>query len=115
VIFLLCYVLLFTDPPLTGLVGWLAMPARQSGHFLFEPNGCDALTNPSNDYEEAIEVGYDQARKIVLLAVCGLAPVALAMFPTLLGLFAAPVTWTEFIAMSALSSSRPASAAACFA
>ena len=41
VIFLVCYALLFKDPPLAGLVGWLAMLTRQTGHFFFEPSCTD--------------------------------------------------------------------------
>jgi hypothetical protein len=96
-IFLVCYGLLFTDPAMAGLVGWLAMLTRQTGHFFFEPNGYDAVNKVSNEYKEAIKVGYNQSRKIVLLVVWGLAPVALFVFPTLFGLFSSPVTRLDFI------------------
>lgn len=56
-IFLGCYALLFKDAALAGLVGWLAMLTRQSGHFFFEPNGFDAVNNLTNEYKEAIKVG----------------------------------------------------------
>lgn len=88
--FLVCYALLFTDPALAGLIGWLAMLTRQTGHFFFEPNGYDVINGASNDYKEAIKVGYNQNRKIVLLAVWAFAPVALLLDPTLLGVFSAP-------------------------
>jgi hypothetical protein len=97
VIFLICYGLLFTDPALAGLVGWLAMLTRQTGHFFFEPNGYDAVNKVTNEYKEAIKVGYNQSRKIVLLVVWGLAPVALFAFPTLFGLFSPPATRLDFI------------------
>lgn len=96
-IFLVCYALLFRDPALAGLVGWLAMLTRQTGHFFFEPNGYDAVNHVSNDYKEAIKVGYNQTRKIVLLVVWGLMPVALMLSPTLFGLFAAPTTRMDFV------------------
>jgi hypothetical protein len=96
-IFLFCYALLFRDPALAGLVGWLAMLTRQTGHFFFEPNGYDAANGVSNDYKEAVKVGYNQKRKIVLLVVWGLVPVALVLAPTLFGLFAAPVARMDFI------------------
>ncbi|MHB0767869.1 hypothetical protein [Bradyrhizobium sp. 5.13L] len=86
-IFLLCYALLFIDPALAGIVGWLAMLTRQTGHFFFEPNGYDAVNGVSNEYKEAIKVGYNQTRKIILLLVWGSAPVALYFYPTLFGLF----------------------------
>jgi hypothetical protein len=90
IIFLGCYALLFKDPALAGIVGWLAMLTRQTGHFVFEPNGYDAVNDVSNDYKEAVKVGYNQTRKIILLLVWGSAPVALYVYPTLFGLFAAP-------------------------
>lgn len=67
VIFLACYALLFKDPALAGLVGWLAMLTRQTGHFFFEPSGYDAVNDVSNAYKEAVKVGYNQTRKIILL------------------------------------------------
>jgi hypothetical protein len=90
VIFLGCYALLFKDPALAGLVGWLAMLTRQTGHFFFEPNGYDAVNDVSNDYKEAVKVGYNQTRKIILLLVWGSAPIALYFYPTLFGLFDPP-------------------------
>ncbi|MDU6725188.1 MAG: cbb3-type cytochrome c oxidase subunit I, partial [Bradyrhizobium sp.] len=93
VIFLVCYALLFKDPAMAGLVGWLAMLTRQTGHFFFEPNGYDHVNDVTNDYKEAVKVGYNQTRKIVLLTVWGLVPVALFLFPTLFGLFAGIAYW----------------------
>ncbi|MGJ4890743.1 hypothetical protein ACQR1Y_21280 [Bradyrhizobium sp. HKCCYLRH3099] len=97
VIFLVAYALLFKDPAMAGLVGWLAMLTRQTGHFFFEPNGYDHVNDVTNDYKEAVKVGYNQSRKIALLTVWGLVPVALFAFPTLFGLFDPPVTRTDFI------------------
>ncbi|WP_024506102.1 Mpo1-like protein [Bradyrhizobium sp. ARR65] len=97
VIFLACYALLFKDPATAGVVGWLAMLTRQTGHFFFEPNGYDSMNQATNEYKEAIKVGYNQNRKIVLLIVWGLAPVALFFFPTLFGIFAPPVARFDFV------------------
>ncbi|MBR0835245.1 hypothetical protein JQ612_18830 [Bradyrhizobium manausense] len=97
VIFLGCYAMLFRDPALAGLVGWLAMLARQTGHFFFEPNGYDAVNDVSNEYKEAVKVGYNQTRKIILLLVWGSAPIALYVDPTLFGLFAPPADRADFI------------------
>ncbi|MGJ4948963.1 hypothetical protein [Bradyrhizobium sp. HKCCYLS20291] len=97
VIFLVCYALLFKDPAIAGLVGWLAMLTRQTGHFFFEPNGYDHVNDVTNDYKEAVKVGYNQTRKIVLLTVWGLVPVALFAFPSLFGLFDAPVSRMDFV------------------
>lgn len=97
IIFLGAYALPFKDAALAGLVGWLAMLTRQSGHFFFEPNGFDAINNATNEYKEAIKVGYNQTRKIVLLIVWGSAPLALFVFPTLFGLFAEPASRLDFV------------------
>jgi hypothetical protein len=97
VIFLGCYALLFKDPALAGLTGWLAMLTRQTGHFFFEPNGYDAVNNVTNEYKEEIKVGYNQNRKIVLLIVWGSVPVLLFFFPTLFGIFSAPAGRLDFI------------------
>lgn len=97
VIFLGCYALLFEDAALAGLVGWLAMLTRQTGHFFFEPNGYDAVNNATNEYKEAIKVGYNQHRKIVLLIVWGSAPLLLFVFPTLFGAFPPPAGRIDFI------------------
>ncbi len=96
-IFLACYALLFKDPALAGLVGWLAMLTRQTGHFFFEPNGYDTVNKATNEYKEAVKVGYNQKRKIVLLIVWGVVPVALFVHPTLFGLFAAPIDRMDFV------------------
>lgn len=96
-IFLVCYALLAKDPAIAGLVGWLAMLTRQTGHFFFEPNGYDAVNDVTNEYKEAIKVGYNQYRKIVLLIVWGLAPLALFLFPTMFGLFVPPAGRIEFV------------------
>jgi hypothetical protein len=97
VIFLACYALLLEDPALAGLVGWLAMLTRQTGHFFFEPNGYDAVNDVSNDYKEAIKVGYNQNRKIVLLVVWGLVPLPLFLDPRLFGLFPEATDRFDFI------------------
>jgi len=97
IIFLGCYALLFTDAAIAGIVGWLAMLTRQTGHFFFEPNGYDAVNDVSNDYKEAVKVGYNQTRKIILLLVWGSAPVALYVYPTLFGLFDPPADRFDFV------------------
>lgn len=97
VIFLGCYALLARDPALAGIIGWLAMLTRQTGHFFFEPNGYDAVNDVSNEYKETIKVGYNQTRKIILLLVWGSAPIALYVYPTLFGLFDPPADRFDFI------------------
>lgn len=113
VIFICCYALLFNDPPLAGLVGWLAMLTRQSGHFFFEPNGYDAANSATNQYKEEIKVGYNQHRKIVLLVVWGMAPLALFIFPTLFESSRRPPAGSTLSVMSEPSGWLSALVAAC--
>jgi hypothetical protein len=88
--FLSAYVLIFTDPVAAALTGWLAaMVSRQLGHFFFEPKGYDEVNQATHEYKESIKVGYNLKRKIVLLTIWALAPVALYVDPTLFGFFAA--------------------------
>ncbi|MCA1852455.1 MAG: DUF962 domain-containing protein [Beggiatoa sp.] len=86
--FLCAYVLLFTDPAAAALVGWLvAMVSRQIGHFFFEPKGYDEVNHATHEHKEAIKVGYNLRRKVVLLGIWAASPPALYVDPTLLGIF----------------------------
>ena len=86
--FLVAYLMLFKDPVAAALIGWLvAMVSRQSGHFFFEPKGYDEVNQASHEHKEAIKVGYNLRRKVILHLVWVLAPVALWLNPTLFGLF----------------------------
>jgi hypothetical protein len=96
-IFLYCYLMVFKDPAVAGLVGWLAMLTRQTGHFFFEPNGYDQVNRATNAFKEEVKVGYNQRRKIVLLLVWASAPLALYLDPTLFGVFAPHTSRFEFI------------------
>jgi hypothetical protein len=88
--FLCAYALLFTHPVAAALVGWLvAMTSRQVGHFFFEPKGYDHVNEATHEYKEEIKVGYNLRRKVVLLSIWALSPLALLADPTLLGLFEA--------------------------
>ena len=88
--FLSAYVLIFTDPVAAALTGWLAaMVSRQLGHFFFEPKGYDEVNQATHEYKESIKVGYNLKRKIVLLTIWALAPVALYVDPTQFGFLAA--------------------------
>ncbi len=89
--FLVAYAMLFVDPVAAALLGWgVAMVTRQSGHFFFEPKGYDRVNRATHEHKEAIKVGYNLKRKIVLHAVWALVPVALLVNPTLFGLFDTP-------------------------
>ena len=86
--FLVAYAFLFKDPAVAGLIGWLvSMTTRQSGHFFFEPLGYDEVNQASQEHKEAIKVGYNLRRKIVLIAIWAASPLLLLLDPSLLGLF----------------------------
>jgi hypothetical protein len=73
-----------------ALIGWLvSMATRQSGHFFFEPLGYDHVNQATNEYKEAIKVGYNLQRKIILISIWALAPLSLFVDPTMLGIFEA--------------------------
>jgi hypothetical protein len=86
--FLVAYAMLFINPAIAGLIGWLvSMTTRQSGHFFFEPKGYDTVNQATHEYKEEIKVGYNLRRKMVLIAIWALAPLALHFDPTMFGLF----------------------------
>jgi hypothetical protein len=96
--FLVAYVMLFKDPVVSALIGWLiAMVSRQSGHFFFEPKGYDEVNQATHAYKERIKVGYNLRRKVILHAVWALSPVLLWIDPTLFGLFAPHTSPEEFL------------------
>jgi hypothetical protein len=85
--FLVAYAVLWFDPAIAALIAWLlAMTTRQAGHFFFEPRGYDTVNQATHEHKEDIKVGYNLRRKVVLMAVWALAPVALLLDPTLMGL-----------------------------
>jgi hypothetical protein len=89
--FICAYILLFHDPAIASLLGWcIAMTSRQAGHFFFEPKGYDHVNQATHAYKEEIKVGYNLARKWVLMTCWALAPVALLVEPTVFGLCVAP-------------------------
>ena len=86
--FLGAYTLLFINPVLAAFLGWIvAMVVRQVGHFFFEPKDYDVVNQTTHEHKESIKVGYNLHRKVVLLSIWGLSPVALYYYPTLFGLF----------------------------
>jgi hypothetical protein len=95
--FMCSYVLAFKDPAIAALIGWLvAMTSRQTGHFFFEPRDYDEVNQATDEYKEAVKVGYNIRRKIVLMSIWALSPVGLLLDPTMLGLVAAPTTWMQY-------------------
>lgn len=86
--FLSCYALLFVNPVLAAFLGWfIAMCIRQVGHFFFEPKDYDEINHATQEHKEAIKVGYNLRRKVVLLTIWGLSPLALYYYPSMLGFF----------------------------
>src|ERR1700746_3258146 len=86
--FLVGYVMIFFDPVVAALIGWLvSMTSRQAGHFFFEPKGYDQINRATHEHKEEIKVGYNLQRKVVLMAIWALSPVVLYFDPTLFGLF----------------------------
>jgi len=96
--FLVAYIMVFTNPVASALIGWLvAMVSRQVGHFFFEPKGYDEVNHATHEYKESIKVGYNLRRKVVLLTIWALAPGVLWVDPTLFGIFAPHASNAEFI------------------
>jgi hypothetical protein len=86
--FLTAYALIFTSPVAAAMVGWLvAMTSRQIGHFFFEPRGYDHVNQATHEHKEAIKVGYNLRRKVVLLSIWALSPLVLLLDPSLFGIF----------------------------
>src|SRR5580700_8675185 len=96
--FLTAYVMIFKHPAAAALLAWLvAMVSRQAGHFFFEPKGYDDVNQATHEHKEDIKVGYNLRRKVVLMGVWALSPVALWFDPTLFGIFPASSGHTDFI------------------
>jgi len=90
--FLAAYALLFIDPATAAILAWcLSMTSRQAGHFFFEPRGYDHVNDVSDEHKEAIKIGYNIHRKVVLLAVWAATPLLLWLQPSLFG-FIQPAT-----------------------
>jgi len=86
--FLFSYVMIFKDPAISALAGWLvAMTTRQAGHFFFEPKDYDVVNQATHEHKEDIKVGYNLRRKVVLMTIWAASPLVLYADPTLFGLF----------------------------
>jgi hypothetical protein len=94
--FVVAYGLLFYDPPVAALVAWLVgMTTRQSGHFFFEPKGYDHANQVSHEYKEEVKVGYNLARKVVLMTVWAALPLVIMAGPSVTGWLAPHDSWGE--------------------
>jgi len=84
--FVVAYGLLLVDPAMAAILAWcVSMTTRQAGHFFFEPRGYDHVNDASDAYKEAVKVGYNIQRKVVLMAVWALIPAVLWFAPSLGG------------------------------
>jgi hypothetical protein len=96
--FLIAYGLIFFDPLLGVLIGWLvSMTTRQAGHFFFEPKHYDHLNQATHEHKEEIKIGYNLFRKVVLMTIWALSPLLLVASPSLFGLVEPAVTGGDYI------------------
>ncbi len=95
--FVCAYMMMFKDPAIAALIGWLvSMTSRQIGHLVFEPKTYDAINQATHEYKEEIKVGYNLRRKIVLMSIWALSPLLLVIDPTMLGLCQPPANVMAF-------------------
>jgi hypothetical protein len=85
--FVIAYGLLLVDPALAAILAWcVSMTTRQAGHFFFEPRGYDHVNQVTDEYKEAVKVGYNIRRKIVLMTAWVAVPAVLWLQPSVFGL-----------------------------
>ncbi len=95
--FVCAYIMMFHDPATAALIGWLiSMTSRQIGHFFFEPRDYDYINQATDEYKEAIKIGYNIRRKIVLMTIWALSPLLVVASPTLWGWLPAPKGPVQF-------------------
>ncbi len=96
--FIVAYCTLFKNPVASALIGWLvAMVSRQAGHFFFEPKDYDVVNLATHEHKEAIKVGYNLRRKVVLMAIWAVSPLVLWFEPRMLGMFNPPINNAEYL------------------
>jgi hypothetical protein len=96
--FVIAYGLLFADPAMAAILAWcVSMTTRQAGHFFFEPRGYDHVNQATDEYKEAIKIGYNIRRKIVLMGAWVLIPAVLWFLPSLGGLIEPAVDFNGFV------------------
>lgn len=101
--FTVAYVLVFSNPVAAVLLAWLVgMTSRQAGHFFFEPKSYDTINQATHDHKEDIKLGYNLQRKVVLMSVWALSPLALLADPTLFGIFESHTSVYTFMHNTAL-------------
>jgi hypothetical protein len=96
--FLVAYAWLLVDPVVSALIAWLfSMMTRQAGHFFFEPKSYDHVNQATHEHKEAIKVGYNLFRKVVLMALWAAVPVLLWLSPSLFGAIEPHTDWNGFV------------------
>jgi len=86
--FVCAYLLVIKSPAAAVLLAWLVgMTSRQIGHFFFEPRDYDEVNRATHEHKEDIKVGYNLQRKVVLMTIWAVSPLALYLNPTLFGIF----------------------------
>lgn len=96
--FVCAYAIVFEDPAMAALLGWLvSMTSRQIGHFFFEPRDYDVVNQATHAHKEEIKVGYNLHRKIVLMTIWAMSPLVLVIDPTMLGLCQRPAGAIAFV------------------
>lgn len=96
--FLVAYGLLFVNPAVAALVAWgISMTTRQLGHFFFEPKGYDHINDATFEYKEAVKVGYNLKRKVVLLSIWAVLPALLWIDPSFMGNLLPHTNWLGFM------------------
>jgi hypothetical protein len=102
--FLCTYALVFKNPVAAVLIAWLVgMTSRQIGHFFFEPRDYDTVNQATHEHKEEIKVGYNLRRKVVLMAIWAVSPLALYLNPSLFGIFEPYADFGGFIHNVALT------------
>lgn len=96
--FVAAYALLLVDPAMAAILAWcVSMTTRQAGHFFFEPRGYDHVNAATDAHKEAIKVGYNIRRKIVLMSVWLAMPLLLWLAPALFGLIESATTLPGYV------------------
>ena len=95
--FVTAYALLLVDPAWSALLAWtVSMTSRQAGHFFFEPRGYDTVNQATDEHKEAITIGYNIRRKVVLMAIWAFVPALLWFEPSVFGQIAPANGLVEF-------------------
>src|SRR5271156_5229298 len=85
--FLTTYALVAVNPFVASIFGWvIAMWPRQIGHVFFEPRDYDEVNQATFAGKEAIKVGFNLQRKLILFLTWLAVPLALRTSPSFFGL-----------------------------